>query len=102
MLAWDDVLLRDLVGVVGWFEEVVCYPSLKCRETCGHAIIVDGVDLMAFDVFKELVRIVVAAFPGSVLRVDSLHITTSTDIPLTRSSERGIVRSLRKLTVGRI
>jgi hypothetical protein len=29
VLTWDGLLLGDLVGVVSWFEEIVCDPGLK-------------------------------------------------------------------------
>jgi hypothetical protein len=56
---------------------------------------------MTFDVFEVFIHMIVAAFLGSVLRVDRLDVSAGTDLPLTRR-KGSIISSLSELTVGGI
>ena len=101
-VTWKRFLRWELVGIIIRLEEIVGHPGLQGRKTNGHIVVINRVDLVTFDVLEELIRVIVTAFSGGVLRIDSFDVAASADVPLTCGHNGRIIRSLCELTIGRI
>lgn len=71
--------------------------SASIRERC--AFIVHRRNFTVLNIFEEIVHVVIRSLSGRVLGVDSLHVSTGAETPLT-GSEISIIRGLRKVAVG--